>query len=506
MNAAERIIVKFGNQSTLAKLIGKRPSTVQHWAKSGTIPTKWQTPLLELAKTNGIHLTAQDFFSSPNSREKTVPLSCDSTTTRRNESADNTTKRPANKHSLIQENIMALATIPEAIEDIKNGKFVIVIDDEDRENEGDFVMAANAVTPEAINFMAVHGRGLICIPMTGERIDDLKIPMAVVNNTSTFGTAFTVPVEARYGTTTGISAGDRATTVQALINPDTKAEDITMPGHMFPLRARDGGVLVRAGQTEATVDLSRLAGLYPAGVCCEIMNDDGTMARLPQLEIIADKFGLKIVSVADLIAHRYRHEKMVTRVAEAKLPTQFGDFNIIAYKSRTDTDEHLAIVMGDLTTDEPILVRVHSQCLTGDVLHSLRCDCGDQLEKAMMLIAKEGRGVVIYMRQEGRGIGIHNKIKAYALQDQGLDTVEANVELGFEPDLRSYGVGAQIMADLGLRNIRLLTNNPKKLIGLKSYGINVVETEPIIIEPNEYNREYLKTKQEKMGHILNFPD
>ena len=504
MNAAENIIAKFGNQSNLAKLIGKRPSTVQHWAKSGTIPTKWQTILLELAKMRGIELSAHDFFPSLNSGEESVPQS--DIPTRQDTSETGKGTREVTGPSSKQEKIMTLATIPEAIEDIKNGKFIIVVDDEDRENEGDFVMAAEAVTPEAINFMAVHGRGLICVPMTGERIDELKIPMMAVQNTSNFGTAFTVSVEARHGTTTGISAGDRVTTVQALIKPETKAEDLVMPGHMFPLRARDGGVLVRAGQTEATVDLARLAGCFPAGVCCEIMNEDGTMARLPQLEKIAKKLDLKIVSVADLIAYRYRHEKMVTRVAEAKLPTQFGDFTVIAYRARTDPDEHLAIVMGDLATDDPILVRVHSQCLTGDVLHSLRCDCGDQLEKAMKLIGEEGRGAVIYMRQEGRGIGIHNKIKAYALQDQGLDTVEANVELGFAPDLRNYGVGAQIMADLGLKNIRLLTNNPKKLIGLESYGINVVKTEPIIIEPNEYNREYLRTKQEKMGHLLNFPD
>ena len=310
---------------------------------------------------------------------------------------------------------MGLATIPEAIEDIKAGKFVIVVDDEDRENEGDFIMAAEKVTADAINFMAVHGRGLICMPITGERLEALRIPMMASNNTSHFGTAFTVSVEAKFGTSTGISAADRATTVQMLIDPKTRPEDIAMPGHMFPLRARDGGVLVRAGQTEATVDLARLAGLYPAGVCCEIMNEDGTMARMPQLEIIAKKLGLKIVSVADLIAYRYRHERLVTRVAEAKLPTPFGNFKVIAYKSSTDPAEHIALVMGDVATDEPVLVRVHSQCLTGDVFHSLRCDCGEQIQIAMQKISQEGRGVVLYMRQEGRGIGIHNKIKAYAL-------------------------------------------------------------------------------------------
>ncbi|MCJ7605365.1 MAG: bifunctional 3,4-dihydroxy-2-butanone-4-phosphate synthase/GTP cyclohydrolase II [Dehalococcoidales bacterium] len=401
---------------------------------------------------------------------------------------------------------MGLATIPEAIEDIRNGKFVIVVDDEDRENEGDFVMAAETVTPEAINFMAKHGRGLICMPVTGERLDALQIPMMVSNNTSKFTTPFAVAVEAREGTTTGISAADRAKTVQVMVNPDTKPGDILMPGHMFPLRARDGGVLVRAGQTEATVDLARLAGFKPAGVLCEIMNEDGTMARMPQLEKIGQKLGLKIVSVADLIAYRYRHERLVHRVAEAKLPTEFGEFTIIAYKSQTDSDEHLALVMGDVATDDPILVRIHSQCLTGDVLHSLRCDCGDQLQKAMRLVAEEGRGAILYLRQEGRGIGIHNKIKAYALQDQGLDTVEANIELGFDPDPRNYGIGAQMMAELGLRNVRLLTNNPTKRVGLEAYGINVTETVPIIIEPNEHNLDYLKTKQEKMGHLLKIGD
>ncbi|MCX7911699.1 MAG: bifunctional 3,4-dihydroxy-2-butanone-4-phosphate synthase/GTP cyclohydrolase II [Dehalococcoidales bacterium] len=401
---------------------------------------------------------------------------------------------------------MPLASIPEAIEDIRAGKFVIVVDDEDRENEGDLVMAAEKVTPEAINFMAKYGRGLICMPMTGERLDELKIPMMTTNNTSHFGTAFTVSVEARHGTTTGISAYDRATTVKVLIDPKTKPEDIAMPGHMFPLRARDGGVLVRAGQTEATVDLARLAGLYPAGVCCEIMNEDGTMARLPQLEEFARQFGLKIISVADLIAYRFRHERLVSRVAEAKLPTPYGEFRVIAYKSTTDPDEHLALVMGDVATDEPVLVRVHSQCLTGDVFHSLRCDCGEQIEMAMKRIAGEGRGVLLYMRQEGRGIGIHNKIKAYALQDKGLDTVEANVSLGFKPDPRDYGIGAQILADLGVRNMRLMTNNPKKLSGLESYGLNIVEQLPITTKPNQYNRKYLLTKKKKLGHLLDIEE
>jgi 3,4-dihydroxy 2-butanone 4-phosphate synthase/GTP cyclohydrolase II len=401
---------------------------------------------------------------------------------------------------------MGLATIPEAIEDIRAGKFVIVVDDEDRENEGDLVMAAEKVTPEAINFMAVHGRGLICMPIIGERLDELQIPMMTNHNTSNFGTAFTVSVEAKHGTSTGISASDRATTVRAIIAPDTKPQDLVMPGHMFPLRAKDGGVLVRAGQTEATVDLARLAGFYPAGVCCEIMNEDGTMARMPQLEIISEKLGLKIVSVADLIAYRYRHERLVQRVAEAKLPTPFGEFTVIAYKSQTDPAEHLALVMGDVATDDPVLVRVHSQCLTGDVFHSLRCDCGEQVEMAMKRIAKEGRGVVLYMRQEGRGIGIHNKIKAYALQDKGMDTVEANLSLGFKADQRDYGVGAQILADLGIHNMRLMTNNPKKMSGLESYGLKITEQLPITTEPNPHNRRYLKTKQKKMGHLLEIAD
>ncbi|MFC1901517.1 bifunctional 3,4-dihydroxy-2-butanone-4-phosphate synthase/GTP cyclohydrolase II [Chloroflexota bacterium] len=401
---------------------------------------------------------------------------------------------------------MGLATIPEAIEDIKAGKFVIVVDDEDRENEGDLVIAAEKVTPEAINFMATHGRGLICMPLTGERLDALRIPMMVANNTSKFTTPFAIPVEAREGTTTGISAADRARTVQVMVDPKAKPEDILMPGHLFPLRAREGGVLARTGQTEATVDLARMAGLQPAGVLCEIMNEDGTMARMPQLEVFAKKHGLKIISVADLIAYRYRHERLVTRVAEAKLPTPFGKFKVIAYKSSTDPAEHLAMVMGDVATEEPVLVRVHSQCLTGDVFHSLRCDCGEQIEMAMKRIAEEGRGIVLYMRQEGRGIGIHNKIKAYALQDAGMDTVEANLSLGFKVDHRDYGVGAQILADLGVRNMRLMTNNPKKISGLASYGLTITEQLPITIKPNPHNRHYLSTKQKKMGHLLKVSD
>jgi len=397
---------------------------------------------------------------------------------------------------------MALATIPEAVEDIEAGKFLIVVDDEGRENEGDLVIAAEKVTPEAINFMARYGRGLICIAMTGERLDELRIPMMVHDNTSKFGSPFTVSVEAKHDVTTGISAYDRAVTVRALIEPATRPEDISRPGHMFPLRAREGGVLVRAGHTEAVVDLARIAGLYPAGVICEVMSEDGTMARLPELESIAAEHGLRIVSVAQIIAYRRLHEKLIQRVAEASLPTRYGDFLSIAYKSAIDPDEHVALVRGELDGERPVLVRVHSECLTGDVFHSLRCDCGEQIDLAMKAIADEGRGVFLYMRQEGRGIGLHNKIRAYALQDQGLDTVEANEALGFDSDIRDYGIGAQILADLGVRNIRLLTNNPRKVIGLEGYGLQVVETVPILAKPNPRNVKYLETKRKKMGHLL----
>ena len=401
---------------------------------------------------------------------------------------------------------MGLASVAEAIEDIKAGKFIIIVDDEDRENEGDLAMAAEKVTAEAINFMALNARGLICLPIIGKRLDELKIPLMVQNNTSRYSTAFTVSIEAKHRVSTGISAADRAETIKAVVDPATKPEDIVQPGHMFPLRAREGGVLTRAGHTEAIVDLASLAGLYPAGVICEILNEDGSMARLPQLKIMAKRFGIKIVSVADLIAYRYRHERLVHRVAEAKLPTVYGEFTAIAYRSDIDPDEHLALVMGDVATEEPVLVRVHSQCITGEVFGSLRCDCGEQITLAMKSIAEEGRGVLLYMRQEGRGIGIHNKIRAYALQDKGLDTVEANLSLGFAPDLRDYGVGAQILAELGLHSIRLLTNNPKKVIGLESYGLKVVETLPIVVSPNPYNSRYLETKQKKLGHFLKVPN
>ena len=394
------------------------------------------------------------------------------------------------------------ASISEAIEDIKAGKFIIIVDDESRENEGDLAIAAEHVTPEAINFMAKNGRGLICLPIIGQRLDDLGIPLMVTNNTSQYSTAFTVSIEAKGQVTTGISAFDRAQTIKTVLNHNTKAEDLARPGHVFPIRAREGGVLVRAGHTEAIVDLARLAGFYPAGVICEIMDEDGTMARLPQLEAMASKFDLKIVTITDLIAYRLRHEKLVQKVTEAKLPTKYGEFMAVAYKSVVDAAEHVALVKGDISNDKPVLVRVHSECLTGDVFGSYRCDCGAQIEMALKSIAKEERGVFLYMRQEGRGIGFHNKLCAYALQDQGMDTVEANIALGFAPDLRDYGVGAQILADLGLHNIKLLTNNPKKVIGLESYGIKIVETVPLITPSTPYNIHYLETKQKKLGHIL----
>lgn len=397
---------------------------------------------------------------------------------------------------------MPLSTIDEAIEDIRAGKFVVIVDDEDRENEGDLAIAAEHVTPEAINFMARFGRGLICVPIIGKRLDELQIPMMVDHNTSGFGTAFTVSVEAKKKVTTGISAFDRAATVKAIIDPATKPEDLARPGHTFPLRAAEGGVLRRTGQTEASVDLARLARLYPAAVICEIMNEDGTMARMPQLEKFSAEHGIKIISVAQIIDYRRHRERLVTRVAEAQLPTKYGEFVIYAYTSIADKGEHVALVMGDVRNGPAPLVRVHSECLTGDVLGSLRCDCGEQLKAAMEKIGQEGRGVVLYMRQEGRGIGLHNKVKAYHLQDNGLDTVEANKKLGFPPDKRDYGIGAQILVDLGLSRIRVMTNNPKKLVGLQGFGLEIVERVPLICEPAPTNFQYLLTKQEKMGHML----
>ena len=351
--------------------------------------------------------------------------------------------------------------------------------------------------------MAKYARGLICLAIIGQRLDELDLPLMTRENTSLHGTAFAVSVDAKHGVTTGISAHDRAVTIKTILDPNARPDDLVYPGHLFPLRARDGGVLVRAGHTEAAVDLCRLAGLYPAGVICEIMNEDGSMARMPELEEMAARFGFKIVSVADLIAYRRRHEKLVRKVAEARLPTKYGEFIVMAYKSEIDPDEHLALVKGELDPEEPVLVRVHSQCTTGDVFGSLRCDCGQQIDLAMKAIAAEGKGVFLYMRQEGRGIGLHNKVKAYALQDQGLDTVEANEVLGFPPDLRDYGIGAQILADLGVRKMRLLTNNPRKVVGLAAYGIEIVETVPLVATPNPENFHYLETKQKKLGHLLN---
>ena len=395
-----------------------------------------------------------------------------------------------------------LSPIEEAIEEYRKGRFVIIVDDEDRENEGDLTLPAQFVDADAINFMARYGRGLICVAMCAERLDELRIPLMVGRNDSHFGTGFTVSVEARCGVTTGISAADRACTVQVLADPDARPEDLVMPGHMFPLRAREGGVLVRAGQTEATVDLCRLAGLRPAGVCCEIMRVDGTMARLPDLKRFASRHNLKIIGVNELISYRLRKDRLIERVTETTLPTPYGQFRAVAYKSIIDPDEHLALVMGDITTPEPVLVRVHSQCVTGDVFGSLRCDCGEQIGQALQRIGEEGRGVLLYMRQEGRGIGLHNKLRAYALQDEGMDTVEANHALGFPADRRDYGIGMQILADLGIREMRLLTNNPAKRAGLEGYGLKVVERVSIVVEPNAFNLRYLETKRTKLGHLL----
>lgn len=398
---------------------------------------------------------------------------------------------------------MPLTTVERAIEDFRAGRFVVIVDDENRENEGDLAMAAEAVTPEAINFMAIHARGLICVAMTGERLDALRLPPMVSMNTSSLGTAFTVSVEARNLTTTGISAADRATTVRRLIDPTAGPEDFLRPGHTFPLRAREGGVLIRAGQTEAAVDLARLAGLYPAGVICEIMNADGTMARLPQLETVAAALDIRIVSVAQLIEYRRHREVLVKRLSEVILPTPHGDFTAIVFQDIIRSDQHIALVVGDPSGDEPVLVRMHSECLTGDVFGSLRCDCGEQLDRAMQLIAEAGRGVIVYLRgHEGRGIGLHNKFLAYRLQDQGFDTVEANEKLGFPPDLRHYGIGAQILGHLGVRRMRLMTNNLQKVAALQGYDIEEVERIPLVIAPNEHNRRYLETKQTKMGHLL----
>ncbi|KDA54001.1 3,4-dihydroxy-2-butanone 4-phosphate synthase [Thermoanaerobaculum aquaticum] len=394
------------------------------------------------------------------------------------------------------------ATVEEAAEEFRRGRFVIIVDDEERENEGDLAIAAEKVTPEAINFMATHARGLICVSLTEERCNELDLPLMVERNTSPHGTAFCVSVEARGKVTTGISAADRAATVQALIDPKTKPEDLIRPGHMFPLRAKPGGVLKRAGHTEASVDLARIAGLYPAAVICEIMDEDGSMARLPRLVELAREHGLKILTVRDLIAYRLRSERLVELVASPQLPTRFGEFRVYGFRSTVTNEEHLALVMGEISPEEPVLVRVHSQCLTGDVFGSARCDCGAQLEAAMARIAAEGKGVLLYLLQEGRGIGLFNKLKAYQLQDEGLDTVEANHRLGFGADQRDYGVGAQILRELGVRRMRLMTNNPSKYVALSGYGLEIVERIPLEVPPTPHSRKYLRAKKEKLGHIL----
>ncbi|MBE9503845.1 MAG: bifunctional 3,4-dihydroxy-2-butanone-4-phosphate synthase/GTP cyclohydrolase II [Proteobacteria bacterium] len=398
----------------------------------------------------------------------------------------------------------SIAKIEDALEDLRQGKMLILVDEADRENEGDVIIAAEKVTPEAINFMARFGRGLICLSLTEKKADELELPLMVSDNTSNFKTAFTVSIEAKRGVTTGISAADRATTILTAIADDAKAEDLSKPGHIFPLRAKAGGVLVRAGQTEGSVDLARCAGLKPAGVICEIMNDDGTMARMPDLEKFAKEHGLKIVTTTDVIKYRMFKEILVQRAAETHMPTFYGgDFKAIAYENQVDVHEHLALVKGEINPDEAMLVRVHSECLTGDVFGSLRCDCGPQLQAAMKMIQDEGKGIIVYMHQEGRGIGLANKLKAYALQDEGKDTVEANEALGFKSDLRDYGLGAQILVDLGVKKIKLMTNNPKKIVGLNGYGLEVVERVPIQMVPTKNNVKYLETKRKKMGHLLN---
>lgn len=398
---------------------------------------------------------------------------------------------------------MPLCSLEEALEDLKAGKCLVVVDDEQRENEGDLVMPAEKVTPEAVNFIVTHARGLVCMPIVGERLDELEMPLMVDQNASSkHQTAFTVSVDYNKGTTTGISAGDRAATIQAMIDPSCRPEEFSRPGHLFPLRYHPGGVLARAGHTEAIVDLCQIAGMYPAGIVCEIMNDDGTMSRMPDLEIFAKTHGLKILSIAQIIAHRRRNERSVERVAEARLPTKYGDFTAIAYKSTVDIGEHIALTVGKWEAEQPVLVRIHSECLTGDVFGSIRCDCGEQIEMALKILSQEGSGIFLYMRQEGRGIGLHNKIKAYSLQDNGLDTVDANKTLGFEPDLRHYGVGAQILQDLGVHKLRLLTNNPRKVVGLTGFDLEIVERVPVEASVNEENRTYLRTKRARMGHIL----
>ena len=398
---------------------------------------------------------------------------------------------------------MPLCSLEEGLEEMKAGRFLIVVDDENRENEGDLVMPAEKITPEAVNFIVTQAKGLLCMPVIGERLDDLGMPLMVPQNASNpHKTAFTVSVDYSKETTTGISAHDRAATIKAMIDPKSQPEDFSRPGHLFPLRYHPGGVLARAGHTEAIVDLCKMAGMYPAGVVCEIMSEDGTMSRMPDLEGFAQRHNLKILSIAQIIAYRHRHENLIERVAEARLPTKFGEFKAIAYRSAVDPGEHIALTIGEWKPEEPILVRIHSECLTGDVFGSLRCDCGEQIEMALTTLGQEGKGIFLYMRQEGRGIGLHNKIKAYSLQDNGLDTVEANRTLGFEPDLRHYGIGAQILRDLGVNKLRLLTNNPRKVVGLSGFDLEITERVPVEASVTDENRAYLRTKRARMGHIL----
>ena len=398
---------------------------------------------------------------------------------------------------------MPLCSVEEALDDLKAGKLLVVVDDEQRENEGDLVMPAQMVTPETVNFIISEARGLLCMPIIGERLDELNIPLMISENSSSnHQTAFTVSVDYNKGTTTGISAQDRTASILAMIDPKSKPEEFSRPGHLFPLRYHPGGVLARAGHTEAIVDLCKMIGMYPAGIVCEIMNEDGTMSRMPQLESFAERHNLRVLSIAQIIAHRRRHERLIERVAEARLPTRYGEFKAIAYRSVVDPGEHIALSIGEWDPEDPVLVRIHSECLTGDVFGSLRCDCGEQIEMALTILGKEGKGVFLYMRQEGRGIGLHNKIKAYSLQDSGLDTVEANQSLGFEPDLRHYGIGAQILQDLGVKRLRLLTNNPRKVVGISGFGLEIVERVPVEATVNDENRNYLRTKRARMGHIL----
>ena len=397
---------------------------------------------------------------------------------------------------------MSIIDVEGAAARMRRGEFVIIVDDAERENEGDLAIAADMVTPDKVNFMAMNARGLVCVPLLGARLDELGIPMMVKENTTPLSTAFTQSVDAKVGVTTGISTADRSNTIRALVHPETRSGDLTRPGHMFPLRYREGGVLVRTGHTEAVIDLARVAGLYPAGVICEIMNDDGTMARMPELEKLSEEWDIPIISIAQLIEYRRQRETMVERRGVADLPTPHGVFRAYGYASAIDAKEHVALVMGDIKADEPVLTRVHSECLTGDVFSSMRCDCGEQVDLALQHIAAVGTGIFLYMRQEGRGVGLHNKLRAYALQDTGLDTVEANVQIGFPPDLRDYGIGAQILVDLGVRKIKLMTNNPRKVVGLDAFGLELVERVPIEVQPNDHNRRYLETKRDKLGHIL----